>query len=66
MTPDSQHRCHRGGAEDIGGVALVLSRVRCNVQIHDGELGVAVLAVDGEAAGGVVNFLEIDEVGEKW
>lgn len=64
MAPDSQHRSHRGGAEDIGGVALVLAGVRCDVQIDDGELGVAVLAVDGEAAGGVVNILEIDKVGE--
>lgn len=56
VASDSQHGYHGGGADGVCRIALILSRVRCEVQVDDGELGVAVLAADEEASGGVVNI----------
>lgn len=57
VAPDPQDWCHGGGADGVGRVALVLSGVRREVEVNDGQLGVAIPAADEEAARGVVDIL---------
>lgn len=55
VAPDPQHRHHGRGADHVGGVTLILSRVRADVQVDDAQLSVVIFVVNEETAGGVFN-----------
>lgn len=50
MAADPQDGRVGGGADGVGGVALVFARVRADVQVHDVQLRVVVFVGDENAA----------------
>lgn len=62
MAPDPQNPFLGGGADEVGGIAFILSRVRVDVKVDDGQFGVAVLTDDEEAARGVVHHFHTGAV----
>lgn len=63
VTSHTKHWGHDRGANNISGIALIISRIRHDVKINDWQLCVVVLVADEKAAGGVVNLLQSDSRG---